>query len=142
MRRGAEALSKFSDGLTSALTSFKESAGSESSLGRHALGRPSFSGTGIPFSEADDLQGQYGRVHDSLMHMSQTLGLHIEALQLAAQAADATYNGSEDEVRRRFWEIKTQIDEEYQKMHPKEHEQPRKDTRQHTDDKASGVSSS
>ncbi|MFI1365315.1 hypothetical protein [Streptomyces griseochromogenes] len=142
LRRGAEALAKFSAGLTNALTAFNESAGSPSSLDQHGLGRPSFSGAQIPFAEAGKLFYQYGRVHDSLKDMSQTLGLHIEALQLAAKAADSTYVATEDEVRRRFWEIKSKIDEEYQKTHPKDHPQPRKDTRQHTDDKTSGVSSS
>ncbi|MEU9989376.1 hypothetical protein AB0E10_21790 [Streptomyces sp. NPDC048045] len=142
LRRGADALSKFSTGLTNALTAFNESAGSPSSLDQHGLGRPSFSGSQVKFAEADYLFKQYGRVHDSLKSMSRTLGLHIEALQLAAKAADGTYVATEDEVRRRFWEIKTQIDEEYRKTHPKQHPQPPKDTRQHTDDKTSGVSSS
>ncbi|MEU2926385.1 hypothetical protein ABZ636_15280 [Streptomyces sp. NPDC007251] len=140
LRRGADALSKFSDGLSNALTRFEESPASPSRLGHHGLDRKSFGGAEIPFTEADDLHKKYTEVHDLLMSMSSTLRLHIEALQLAARSADSTYDGTEDEVRRRFWEIKTKLDQEFQKTHP-EKQQPRKDTRQHTDDKSAGVSS-
>jgi hypothetical protein len=140
LRRGADALSKFSDGLSNALTAFEKSPASPSQLGHHGLDRRSFGGGKIPFSEADFLHDRYSDVHDVLMSMSSTLRLHIEALQLAARSADATYDGTEDEVRRRFWEIKAKIDREYEKTHPEKHQQPQKDTRQHTDDKSVGVS--
>ncbi|MGW1170346.1 hypothetical protein [Streptomyces sp. NPDC002550] len=144
LRRGADALAKFSQGLSDALGAFEKSPANPSSLGHHGLDRQSFSGTKIPFPEADYLHGQYTDVHDRLMHMSTILSLHMEALQCAARSADATYDDTEGEVRRRFWEIKTQLDKEYQKAHPKEHEhneQPPKDTRQHSGDKSAGVSS-
>ncbi|MER6570207.1 hypothetical protein ABT288_29460 [Streptomyces sp. NPDC001093] len=141
LRRGADALAKFSDGLKNALTTFEQSPANPSELGHHGLDRQSFGGTKIPFPEADYLHEKYSDVHGVLMDMSATLRLHIEALQCAAHSADATYDGTEEEVRRRFWEIKAKLDDEYQKTHPKEQQQPRKDTRQHTDDKSAGVSS-
>lgn len=140
LRRGADALSKFSDGLSNALTTFEKSPASPPELGQHGLDRQSFGGSKIPFHEADYLHQKYSEVHDVLVEMSGTLRLHIEALQCAARSADGTYDGTEDEVRRRFWEIKAKIDHEYQKTHPDKRQEPRKDTRQHTDDKSAGVS--
>ncbi|MGW0885150.1 hypothetical protein [Streptomyces sp. NPDC002671] len=143
LRRGVEALSKFKEDVDKALTKFDESPGSASKIAHHALSRTSFSGTQIPFGEAHDLHSQYEHVHERLVYLSKTLGLHIEALTLAAHATDATYDLTEDEVRRRFWKIKSQLDEEYQKAtnkHEPKDEQPRKDTRKHTDQKSAGVS--
>ncbi|MGW4563529.1 hypothetical protein ACWEN3_14310 [Streptomyces sp. NPDC004561] len=152
LRRGLDALSKFKGEVDKALNAFERSPGSSSKLADHALSRASFGGSQIPFGEADDLHSQYEHVHERLVYLSKTLNLQIEALTCAAHAADVTYDGSEDEARRRFWEIKTQLDEEYQKSPNKQDpapkndqqqdETPQKDTRQHTDQKSSGVSSS
>ncbi|MGW0410841.1 hypothetical protein ACWDZX_06010 [Streptomyces collinus] len=143
LKRGVEVLSKFRDDINKALLKFEESPGSSAKLADHALSRPSFSGAQIPFAEAQDLHLQYEHVHTRLMHLSKTLALQIEAMTLAAHSADATYDGTEDEVRRRFWKIKTQLDAEYDKATRKdEHkaEQPAKDTRHHTDHSSAGVS--
>ena len=139
LRRGVDALSKFKDDVDKALQKFEDSPGSPSKLAHHALSRASFSGTQVPFDEAHDLHAQYEHVHERLTHLSKTLSLQIEALTLAAHASDVTYDGSEDEVRRRFWEIKSQLDEEHQQATQK-HEQPHKDTRQYTDHKSAGAS--
>ncbi|GGW81464.1 hypothetical protein GCM10010503_68540 [Streptomyces lucensis JCM 4490] len=144
LRRGVEVLSQFKNDVDKALRKFEQSPGSSSKLADHALSRASFSGSQVPFSEAQDLHLQYEHVHERLMHLSKTLALQIEAMTLAAHSADATYDGSEDEVRRRFWKIKNHLDDEYAKATDKNKhhdEQPRKDTRQHTDHKSAGVSS-
>ncbi|MEU6510628.1 hypothetical protein [Streptomyces sp. NPDC046942] len=143
LRRGADALSKFADGLNHALTVFEKSAGSRPRLEDQKLAPQSFSGANIAFSEAEDLRGTYDDVHNRLVSMSQTLSLHIEALHLAAKSADVTYDGTEDEVRRRFWEIKSELDDEYHKTHPKpghpqKQEQPPTDKRQHTTGNSAG----
>ncbi|MFD0394972.1 hypothetical protein ACFQ3Z_33130 [Streptomyces nogalater] len=53
-------------------------------------------------------------MHSRLTHLSKTLGMHIEALKLASHAADATYDGTEADVHRRFWRIRTELDAQYQ----------------------------
>ncbi|MFF7241666.1 hypothetical protein [Streptomyces collinus] len=142
LKRGVEVLSKFRDDINKALHKFEESPGSSSKIADHALTPASFSGAQIPFGEAEDLHSQYKHVHARLMHLSKTLALQIEAMTLAAHSADATYDGTEDEVRRRFWKIKTQLDDEYEKAtHKDKHEaeQSPKDTRRHTDHSSGGV---
>ncbi|WP_317445712.1 hypothetical protein [Streptomyces collinus] len=144
LKRGVEVLSKFRDDINKALLKFEESPGSSSKIADHALSRASFSGAQVPFAEAQDLHLHYEHVHTRLMHLSKTLALQIEAMTLAAHSADVTYDGSEDEVRSRFWKIKTQLDAEYDKAkHKNEHKvkQPPTDTRHHTDHSSAGVSS-
>ncbi|WBO63472.1 hypothetical protein [Streptomyces camelliae] len=114
LRRGLEALKIFQKRVNDALRKFDDSPGSSSSIAQHAISRASFSGTQIPFSEAADLHGQYERVHARLTNLSQSLSLHIEALKLAVQAADAGYDNVEEDVRQRFWAIQTQLNREHQ----------------------------
>ncbi|WP_234342628.1 hypothetical protein [Streptomyces sp. NRRL B-3648] len=115
MRRGIDALAKFKKKVDDALTAFEGAPGSPSRLAEHRLSPSSFSGSNIPFNEATDLHGKYEQVHERLTSLSKNLGLQIEALTLAAHAADVTYDGTEDEVRRRFWEIRSHLDEEHHK---------------------------
>ncbi|GAA1045340.1 hypothetical protein GCM10009566_71350 [Streptomyces murinus] len=140
LRRGVDALSKLKGGFDKALTTLEGSSGGTASLGQHTLERSSFSGTNVPFPEASGLHAQYQNVHDRILSMSKTLGLHIEAMTLAMQAADGTYDGTEEDVRRRFWEIKSQLDKEYEKTHPahEKHQQPGKGTQKHNQSKSVG----
>ncbi|MEU2061326.1 hypothetical protein [Streptomyces sp. NPDC013455] len=115
MRRGIDALSKFKKKVDDALTAFEGAPGSPSRLAEHKLSAGSFSGSNIPFAEATELHGKYEQVHERLTSLSKNLALQIEALTLAAHAADVTYDGTEDEVRRRFWEIRAHLDEEHRK---------------------------
>jgi hypothetical protein len=115
LRRGLEALQIFRKKVSDALANFDESPGAPARIAQHAINRTSFSGTEIPFSEAADLHGQYERVHERLTYLSKSLGLHIEALRIAVQAADAGYDNVEEEVRRRFWAIQSHLDQEHQK---------------------------
>ncbi|MET7290071.1 hypothetical protein [Streptomyces sp. NPDC005573] len=114
VRRGIDALSAFRDQISRALGNFEGSPGSPSKLEDQALARPSFGGTGAKFDEADNLHAKYGEVHTRLVHFSKVLNLQIEALKLATHAADVTYDGTEEEVRRRFWQIQQQLDDEYE----------------------------
>ncbi|MEW2620065.1 hypothetical protein [Streptomyces sp. NPDC048106] len=140
LRRGADALSKLKSGFDKALKTFDGSSGSASSLSHHVLERSSFSGTNVAFPEASGLHEQYQNVHDRIVSMSKTLGLYVEAMTLAAQAADGTYDGTEEEVRRRFWAIKSQLDKEYAETHPtpKAPEQPGKAGPKHSGGKSVG----
>lgn len=114
MRRGVDALQEFKGKLDDALSDFEGGHGGPSKIAQQSLSRSSFGGTNAPFDEAGDLHTAYETVHARLTHLSKTLGLHIEALKLASHAADATYDGTEDEVRRRFWQIRAQLDAQYQ----------------------------
>ncbi|MFY4718550.1 hypothetical protein [Streptomyces sp. LaBMicrA B280] len=140
LRRGIGALTKLKGGFDEALKTLEGSSGGTSDLAQHTLERTSFSGTNIPFAEATGLHQQYQAVHDRIMSMSKTLGLQIEAMTVAMQSADGTYDGTEEDARRRFWQIKTQLDKEYQKTHPahEKHEQPGKGTQRHDQSKSVG----
>jgi hypothetical protein len=121
LRRGLEALQIFRKKVNDALKTFDDSPGASPNIAEHAIKRASFSGTEIPFSEAADLHGQYERVHERLTYLSKSLGLHIEALKIAVQAADAGYDNVEEEVRQRFWAIQSHLDQEHQKALAHEH---------------------
>ncbi|MFF8729835.1 hypothetical protein ACF073_25580 [Streptomyces sp. NPDC015171] len=114
MRRGIDALQEFKGRLDDALSEFEEGHGGPSKVAQQSLSRTSFGGTQAPFNEAGDLHSAYETVHARLTHLSKTLGLHIESLKLASHAADATYDGTEDEVRQRFWRLHTQIGTQYE----------------------------
>ncbi|MCS0605972.1 hypothetical protein NX794_32910 [Streptomyces sp. LP11] len=122
LRRGLEALKIFQKRVNDALKTFDDSPGASSSIAQHAISRASFSGTGVAFSEAADLHGQYERVHERLTHLSQSLGMQIEALGIAVKAADVGFDNVEEGVRQRFWAIQSQLDREYKKAMP--HEKP------------------
>ncbi|MEU6240468.1 hypothetical protein GTW40_10595 [Streptomyces sp. SID4985] len=115
VRRGIDALSKFKTKVDDALRTFEDAPGGPSKVAQHRLERSSFGGANAPFHEAVDLHGQYERVHERLTYLSKSLGLQIEALTLATRASDGTYDGAEAEVERRFWEIKSHLDEEHKK---------------------------
>ncbi|MEU6668213.1 hypothetical protein [Streptomyces sp. NPDC046727] len=115
VRRGIEALSKFKGNVDRALAAFEGAPGNPSRLAEHTLSASSFSGSNIPFHEATDLHGKYEQVHERLTSLSKNLALQIEALKLATHAADVTYDGTEDEVRRRFWEIRSHLAQEHHK---------------------------
>ncbi|MEU5536534.1 hypothetical protein [Streptomyces sp. NPDC020362] len=126
LRRGLEALKIFQKRVNNALRTFDGSPGAPSSIAQHAIGRPSFSGTEVPFHEAADLHGQYERVHERLTYLSKSLGLHIEALKIAVRAADGDYDNVEEEVRERFWAIQSQLDQDHQQAVAKEQAQKSK----------------
>ncbi|MEU0007363.1 hypothetical protein ABZ079_24555 [Streptomyces sp. NPDC006314] len=142
MRRGIDALAKFKGNVDKALEAFEGAPGNPSRLAEHKLSAGSFSGSNIPFQEATELHGKYEQVHERLTSLSKNLGLQIEALRLATHAADVTYDGTEDEVRRRFWEIRTHLDEEHQKATRSEDKHAEKkpvEAREHSgDDKSAG----
>lgn len=145
MRRGIDALAKFKRKVDDALTAFEGAPGSPSRLAQHTLSAGSFSGSNIPFHEATELHGKYEQVHERLTSLSKNLGLQIEALTLAAHAADVTYDGTEDEVRRRFWEIRSHLDEEHHKATQSKDEpaekKPGKAAEHAGDDKSAGAGS-
>lgn len=107
-----ESLGEFKKRVDVALSNFEDSQGSAQKVGAHRLSEASFKGVGR-FDEAKALHAQYERVHERLTALSKSLGLQIEALQIAVMGAHGNFNDIEEEQRRRFWEIQTGIDRDW-----------------------------
>ncbi|MCW7946872.1 hypothetical protein AAW14_34080 [Streptomyces hygroscopicus] len=112
LRRGLEALKTFKKRVDGLLANFEGSAGSSAKVAAHTISRPSFSGTG-DFAEATGLHTEYERVHEHITTLSKTLRLQIEALQIAVQGADIGFDNLEEDLRRRFWEIRTEVNQQH-----------------------------
>ncbi|MGW7527359.1 hypothetical protein [Streptomyces sp. NPDC054783] len=111
LRRGLEALKTFKSRVDTLLDKFERSPGNPKKVAMHTLSPASFCGKG-EFAEATDLHSQYHTVHERIMSLSETLKLQIEAMQIAVHGADIGYDKLEDDLRRRFHEIRTQINEQ------------------------------
>ncbi|MGI5194469.1 hypothetical protein ACQEVY_12675 [Streptomyces sp. CA-288835] len=108
LKIGLEALGTFKKRVDAVLSTFDGSPASPQKLAAHALSEASFSGAG-GFAEAKGLHSQYERVHERLTTLSKTLGLQIEAMQIAVMGADGNFSNLEEEQRRRFYEIEAEI---------------------------------
>ncbi|MFF3917037.1 hypothetical protein ACFYZB_26805 [Streptomyces sp. NPDC001852] len=111
LRRGLEALKTFKSRVDGLLDTFERSPGDPKKVGTHKLSVASFCGRG-EFAEATDLHSNYQTVHDQITSLSQTLKLQIEAMQIAVHGADIGYDKLEDDLRRRFHEIRTQVNKQ------------------------------
>ncbi|MYT82726.1 hypothetical protein YW3DRAFT_06024 [Streptomyces sp. MnatMP-M77] len=115
LRRGVGALEKFKSRVDALLADFEGSAASKTKVADQKVSRASLSGPNAHFAEADGLYTQYNRVHSSLVSLSKSLGDQIEYLSLGVHAAAVGFDNVEDDVRRRFYEIQTRMDEEREK---------------------------
>jgi hypothetical protein len=77
----------------------------------HTLSQASFCGQG-DFAEAAGLHSQYERVHERITSLSKSLALQIEAMQIAVHGADVGFDKLDDDLRRRFHEIRTEINDQ------------------------------
>ncbi|RAJ54347.1 MULTISPECIES: hypothetical protein [unclassified Streptomyces] len=116
LKVGLEALKTFKTRVDSVLKTFEGSPGSAKKVAMHTITAASFCGDG-GFPEATGLHSQYTRVHDRLMTLSQSLTLQIEAMQIAVHGADVGFDNLDLEQRRRFHEIRTQINEQFDDAH-------------------------
>ena len=107
-----EALTTFKKRVDGVLSNFEDSPASATKVGAHTISQASFCGTGN-FGEAKGLHAQYERVHERLTSLSKSLGLQIEALQIAVHGADVGFDNLEEELRHRFWEIQTRVSREH-----------------------------
>lgn len=117
LRRGLEALKTFRKRVDALLRNFEGSPGSSSKVAAHALSATSFCGKG-EFAEATGLHREYERVHERITSLSKSLALQIEAMQIAVHGADVGFDNLEDDLRRRFHEIRTEINEQQAEAHP------------------------
>ncbi|MEU4984199.1 hypothetical protein [Streptomyces sp. NPDC021969] len=105
-----EALSTFVKRVDSALSNLEGSAGDPTRIGAQRIKPSSLnSGSTAAFPEAHALYLQYNRVHEELTSLSKTLHLQIEAIGIAVRGAHVGFDNLEEEQRRRFHLIQTQL---------------------------------
>ncbi|MET9392339.1 DUF2563 family protein [Streptomyces sp. NPDC006624] len=121
-----EALRKFVSQVDGVLRTLEESAGNPKRVGAQTIKASSLSsGRADAFPEARSLYTQYNSVHEQLTTLSKTLHLHIEAIGIAVKGAAHGYENLDDEQRRRFWEIRSeikQIEQRASRQHSAENE--------------------
>ncbi|MFD5212220.1 hypothetical protein ACH4KO_00085 [Streptomyces anulatus] len=124
LRRGVGALETFKKRVDALLTDFEGSAASKTKVADQKVSRASLSGPNARFAEADGLYTQYNRVHSSLVSLSKSLGDQIEYLSLGVHAAAVGFDNVEDDIRRRFYEIQTRMEQEREKHAKAEQAKP------------------
>jgi hypothetical protein len=133
LERGAGALRNFQSKINALLTEFENSPGGHQKVAEHTIQRGAFSGTALPFAEADGFFTQYNRVHKELVTLSKLLADQMELLRLGAHAADVGFDNVDEDTRRRFHAIQTQLKaaeaerEQREEKHTDRPDQPRTD---------------
>ncbi|MFF4660197.1 hypothetical protein [Streptomyces sp. NPDC001381] len=114
VRRGLMALSTFKKRVDDLLTAFEGSAGGSSKVAAHRLTESAF-GTGN-FPEAKALHLEYERVHERITTLSKSLVLQLEAMQIAVHGVDVTFDNLDDDLRYRFHEIRSEVNQDRDEM--------------------------
>ncbi|CAL9552836.1 hypothetical protein [Streptomyces sp. NPDC101145] len=133
LERGAGALRNFQSKINALLTEFENSPGGHQKVAEHTIQRGAFSGTALPFAEADGFFTQYNRVHKELVTLSKLLADQMELLRLGAHAADVGFDNVDEDTRRRFHAIQERLDvaveehKKYEEKHTDKPDQPRTD---------------
>lgn len=109
VRRGLLALSAFKKRVDDLLSTFEASPGGSSRVAAHTLPAQAF-GLG-DFPEAKALHGEYERVHERITSLSASLGRQLEAMGIAVHGVDVTFDNLEEDLRRRFHEIRADVNE-------------------------------
>ncbi len=110
LEASGEALDKFVSRVDAVLATLEASAGNPAKVGAQTIRPTSLtSGGESDFPEAHGLYKQYHRVHAELTSLSKSLHLQIEAIGIAVQGAHNGFEKLEEEQRRRFWAIQTEI---------------------------------
>ncbi|WP_328659550.1 hypothetical protein [Streptomyces sp. NBC_00334] len=114
VRRGVMALSTFKKRVDDLLKTFEKSAGGASKVGTQSLPEAAFASAA--FAEGKQLHLEYERVHERITALSKSLGLQLEAMQIAVHGVDVTFDNLEDEQRYRFHEIRTEVNQTREEM--------------------------
>ncbi|MFD0317612.1 hypothetical protein [Streptomyces flavalbus] len=114
VRRGVMALSTFKKRVDDLLAAFEGSAGGASKVASHSLPESAFGGGAFP--EGKQLHLEYERVHERITALSKSLGLQLEAMQIAVHGVDVTFDNLEDEQRYRFHEIRAEVNQTREEM--------------------------
>ncbi|MFF7446821.1 MULTISPECIES: hypothetical protein [unclassified Streptomyces] len=109
VRRGLMALSTFKKRVDDLLAAFEGSAGGASKVAANGLSQAAF-GMGN-FPEAKALHLEYERVHERITSLSKSLGLQLEAMRIAVHGVDVSFDNLEEELRHRFHEIRTEVNQ-------------------------------
>ncbi|MGW8064366.1 hypothetical protein ACVV2G_19345 [Streptomyces ziwulingensis] len=104
-----EALSAFVKRVDGVLSGLEASPGNPTRVGAQTIRPGSLAGNPSAFPEAHDLYLRYNQVHEKLTSLSKALHLQIEAIGIAVRGAHVGFDNLEEEQRRRFWAIQTQI---------------------------------
>ncbi|MGW7417642.1 hypothetical protein [Streptomyces sp. NPDC054863] len=111
LARGVGALKQFRSRVHAILAAFQDSAAGPERVAVHTLTRAQFGAPGAPFPEADELHAQYRRVHTGLVKLSRSLTEQIDCLSIGVHGADVGFDNLEEELRRRFWEIRSRTEQ-------------------------------
>ncbi|MER5552734.1 hypothetical protein ABT001_13800 [Streptomyces sp. NPDC002793] len=125
-------MEKFQKSVNTLLANLESSPAGKSKIAAQEVSRSAFSGQNTSFAEADGLYTQYNRVHESLVTLSKSLGDQIEYLSLGVHAAAVGFDNVDDDTRRRFHEIRMDLEEERKRAQGEKKdqpEQPRSDSR-------------
>ncbi|WP_338701172.1 hypothetical protein V2W30_29290 [Streptomyces sp. Q6] len=129
-----EALTTFQKRVATVLRDLEASAGNPTKVDAQTINKSSLHNEGAQaFPEAESLFTAYHSVHGQLVTLSKTLKLQIEAIGIAVQGAHRGFDNLEEEQRRRFWQIQTQVSELQQHQDEK-----REGTRRTNDAKTGG----
>ncbi|OIJ91026.1 hypothetical protein BIV25_30290 [Streptomyces sp. MUSC 14] len=109
LKVSADALTQFVSTVDGVLKELEGSAGNPTRVGDQTIRHTSLRSGSAGFHEADALYGTFNQVHQALTNLSKTLHLQIEAIGIAVQGANGTFNDLEEEQRRRFYEIQAEI---------------------------------
>ncbi|MER7175239.1 hypothetical protein [Streptomyces mesophilus] len=112
LEKGVGALKRFQSRVDALLTELENSAAGSTKVAEQQVTRTAFSGSNLPFPEADGFFTQYNRVHKTLVKLSRSLGDQIEMLQIAVHASEVGYDNVDEDLRRRFYAIQTRVEEE------------------------------
>ncbi|MFF8847524.1 hypothetical protein ACF08N_33235 [Streptomyces sp. NPDC015127] len=114
LERGVGALKRFQKRVNTLLTEFENGAAGKTKVSAQTISPASLTHAGSDaFPEAHGLYGQYERVHQSLVSLSQDLGDQIEMLNIAVHATDVGFDNVDEDTRRRFAEIKARVDQRH-----------------------------
>ncbi|MGW6294843.1 hypothetical protein [Streptomyces sp. NPDC055058] len=114
LRRGVMALSKFKEKVDDLLETFEGSPGGPAKVSAHSLPQTAF-GTGA-FPEGRQLHLEYERVHERITALSKSLGLQLEAMRIAVHGVDVDFDNLEEEQRRKFHLIRTEVNRTSEEM--------------------------
>ncbi|MFI0982009.1 hypothetical protein ACH4SP_34000 [Streptomyces sp. NPDC021093] len=107
LERGVGALKRFRSRVHAILAAFEDSAAGPRKVAAHTLTRAHFGAPGTAFPEADELHAQYRRVHTGLVKLSRSLTEQIDCLSIGVHGAEIGFDNLEEELRRRFWRIRS-----------------------------------
>ncbi|MEV6114084.1 hypothetical protein AB0L59_16600 [Streptomyces sp. NPDC052109] len=109
LKVSGDALRQFVKTVDGVLRDLEKSAGNPARVGDQSIRHTSLRSGSAAFHEADALYGTFNAVHQALTDLSRTLHLQIEAIGIAVEGAKGTFDDLEEEQRRRFYEIKSEI---------------------------------